>query len=649
MKRFFALLCVLAALTALCGAATAAQPAESVTLDLAEKLLVAGESFRLTATVAPKGASRNLVWASSDPSVAAVNKGAVYGKSAGTATITCTAAEDESIVASCTVTVYERVKSLTAGQQSVKLLIGNDPALGTAQLTVAIRPEDAGFQTVTWTSDKPQVATVDENGVVTAVGKGDCVITARTDDPASKANARTTVHVSYAVTELSLDKSEAVVYLNESLRIRATVGPKTAANREVRWESSDPSVAAVNKNGQVTPRTPGEAVITCTAADGSGVSASCKVTVKAHATGIKLNQTSVALVVGGSEQGARAKLVATVRPAGAEIDTVTFTSSDPKIVSVDAEGNLLALQRGNATITVRSDDPACKQTARCRVSVGRSVDSVSFAPVDGSVQKGRNFRVTATVLPKDASNKKLVWTSDDPSVLRIDGQGLIHAAGTGTATVTATAADGSGASASCTVTVVQFVTGVKLAAADPVLMAGESTYVNATVLPKDASNPEVAFYSSDEHIASVDADGNVHTYAEGTVKITAEATDGSGKSASVTLTVEPADPVKLAGVGVGVRSDSMVVLKFRNECAKRKVKEVTLEYTMFDYRGNEITGGTLSVTHTVNPGKSSSVLKSLRSAYGAEHYRFSVKRVVFHDGTEYNVPDTARRVTTWGR
>lgn len=648
--KYIRMLCFAAVLFVLTGAVFAAEPAESLTLDCTEQTLYTGNSVRVAATVAPKGASRRLNWSSSDPAVASVNsEGIVRGKTAGTCTVTCSTTDGSGVQAELAVTVLEKVQQVRIEEQPANLLLGNDPATGRKQLTLSVFPQDASIRTVTWTSDKPGIATVDENGVVTAVAAGSCVITAKTNDPGSRASGRCTVHVLAAVTELTLDKTELSVYLGETPKIRATVGPRTANDRRVKWTSSDTSVAGVNASGVIAPRKPGTVTVICTAEDGGGAQASCTVTVKAHAHSIKLSKTHESLVVGGSGTGAESRIYASVEPAGAEISTVNFTSSDPSVVTVDKDGNLKAFKKGTATITVRSDDPACKQNAKCSVTVGRAVDSVEISGASSSMNKGSSIRLTGTVLPKDASSKKLVWTSSDSSVLRVDGSGLVHAAGTGRAVVTATAEDGSRASDSVEISVIQQVTGVKLSATERVLMAGEATVLSASVSPKDATDPRITWRSSDRSVASVDQSGHITAVSEGSAKIYAEAEDGSGKYASMTVVVEPADPVKLDGVGVGVRSDSMVVLTFENVCAKKKVKEISLDYSLIGRKGNVLTGGTLVVKYPLTAGTKGTALCSLRSASGIAHYEFSISGVTFTDGTDYSIPAWARRVTTWKR
>ena len=145
----------------------------------------------------------------------------------------------------------------------------------TFTITATVKPEDAFNRTVTWSSSDPSIATVDENGTVTAIAKGEAIITAESADRV-KAECKVTVEKKVAAIELS--ESEKTVFVGDTFTITATVKPDNAWNRTVTWSSSDPSIATVDENGTVTAIAKGEAIITAESAD--GVKAECKVTVE---------------------------------------------------------------------------------------------------------------------------------------------------------------------------------------------------------------------------------------------------------------------------------------------------------------------------------------------------------------------------------
>ena len=170
--------------------AAAIVPVESVSLDKTSLELTEGGTARLTATILPQNTTnKNVTWTSSDPSVAAVDQsGTVTAKKAGTATITATA---DGKSATCTVTVTAAtvpVTGVTLNKTSTSLYVGD-----TETLTPTITPDNATNKDVTWTSSDSTVATVDQNGLVTALARGTAVITATTADSGKTASCTVTV------------------------------------------------------------------------------------------------------------------------------------------------------------------------------------------------------------------------------------------------------------------------------------------------------------------------------------------------------------------------------------------------------------------------------------------------------------------------
>ena len=145
----------------------------------------------------------------------------------------------------------------------------------TTQLTAMLTPEGA-FGSVTWTSSDENVATVDANGVVTGVAGGTCTITAIVGG--SLKTATCSIKVVQMVTSITLSQTSAVLELDDFVRLTATVLPENAANKNVVWSSNNENVAMV-RSGRIDAYGYGSAIITCEAADGSGVKATCVVNI----------------------------------------------------------------------------------------------------------------------------------------------------------------------------------------------------------------------------------------------------------------------------------------------------------------------------------------------------------------------------------
>lgn len=162
----------------------------------------------------------------------------------------------------------------------------DDPELKQIQLEATVLPENATMKALSWTSSDGQVAVVNENGLVTAQMPGVAIITAESTDGSNiKATCRVTVkgEIEVPVTAITLDQETLQLDIakaeTSSAKLVATVTPENATNTTVFWVSSDDAVATVNNEGVVTGHKNGSCVITAEASDGSGVKATCNVTV----------------------------------------------------------------------------------------------------------------------------------------------------------------------------------------------------------------------------------------------------------------------------------------------------------------------------------------------------------------------------------
>ena len=150
-----------------------------------------------------------------------------------------------------------------------------------------------------------------------------------------------------------------------TLQLKVTVLPDNASDKSVTWASDNTKVATVDKNGKVTALKAGTAVITCTAKDGSGVKATCKITVKdAKATKITLNKTKATLKVKGTLQ-LKVKKFTPVSPLNTK---VKWTTSNKKVATVSKTGKVTAKGKGTCVITCTAQDGS-KKTATCKITV----------------------------------------------------------------------------------------------------------------------------------------------------------------------------------------------------------------------------------------------------------------------------------------
>lgn len=313
------------------------------------------------------------VWTSSDDSIARVNAyGAVTAVSIGEAKITCTAADDEFIFKTATVHVILPVTSISITEPSITLLLSDKPKERETTLLAVIAPENAYCQDVTWTSSNEAIAIVDKNGKVTAQAPGITTITALSEDPFSASypkRATATITVLQAVSGIELDQPELIMNKNTYTVLKPTIFPENASKKTVSWESSDPSVVQVS-GGQLTAVSTGKAIITCSATDGSGITASSKITVIQMVNNILFPN-----IIGSQElmKGNSQVYTPTISPEDATNKKVTWSSSDESVITVSADGTVTATGSGRAAVTCMAEDGSAKST-----SINFFVPSIGF-------------------------------------------------------------------------------------------------------------------------------------------------------------------------------------------------------------------------------------------------------------------------------
>ena len=339
--------------------------------------------------------------------------------------------------------------------------------------------------------------------------------------------------VSVQVSPSSLSLTE-----GETAPVSAKVLPEDARYDGISWTTSNRSVATV-QNGLVKAVAPGTATITATA---GAVSGSATVTVKAKiipVTGVSLDKTTLTLT-----EGETASLAATVAPDNATDKSVTWTSAAPTIATVDANGKVTAVQAGETTITVKTNDGG--KTATCNLTVKAKtipVTGVSLDKTEMELTVGETAKLTPTVTPENATDKSVTWSSSAATVATVEGDGTVTAVKVGTATITVKTTDG-GKTATCKVTVkpVQ-VTGVTVSPTTLKIKEGKTGQLKASISPAEADQ-SVDWASMDTKIATVSAEGVVTGVKAGTTRIYARSKAFPDKQGVCEVTVEQDDSLK---------------------------------------------------------------------------------------------------------
>jgi len=382
------------------------------------------------------------------------------------------------------------------------------------QLTASILPEEAKDTPVTWSSSKPEVATVSESGLVTAVAKGSAVITAT----AGGKSATCAVTVSIDLDSITLNPSEMNLVVGNTGTIGVTFDPVDADNQNVHFTSSNTAIAEVSESGVVTAKAAGSADITVTPDTSTAAPKVCKVTVTEQAIPV----TSVA-VVGDSSVGlvlpGEMDLVAHGMPENAtESRSVSwdfapgFENSD--VVEISSSGHVISLKAGQVTVratsVVHSDKYADVQITVTKVDV----TSVELNKTELELTEGGSETLVATVSPEDASLPEVAWSSSNEDVATVTQEGLVEGKSVGEATITAEA---DGESATCVVTV-----------SAPVAEKGTAGNPYSVAEARSAASATAA---SDKYVSGIiyKIDGYNSTYKSITYWIS---DDGTGSSAN---------------------------------------------------------------------------------------------------------------------
>ena len=224
-----------------------------------------------------------------------------------------------------------------------------------------------------------------------------------------------------------------------------------------------------------------------------------------------------------------------VLPENAYNKNVSFESADAGIAAVNANGVVTGVSAGETTITVTTEDGGF--TGACTINVyNQAVTGVTIEPSEAELNVGSSTKLTATVLPENASNKNVVYSVDDESILSVDQDGNVTGLSLGTATVTVTTEDG-GFTASAEITVIPVqVTGVSISPKAASVDLGRTIQLTASITPSNATNKNLSWSVSDETIISVDDRGTVTGLSLGTATVIVTTEDG-GFSASAEITV----------------------------------------------------------------------------------------------------------------
>ena len=505
-------------ITAKCTVTVTTKPT-AVKLNKTKATIYTTKSVALKATVSPSNATfKDVKWSSSNKKAVTVSsKGLVKAVGKGSATITCTSVDNPMVKKTCYVKVKYKTTGIKLDKTSVKIYEGQK-----TKLVANVLPSAATNKNVTWKSQNKSIVAVSQSGTIRGVKPGTTYVICTTESGGFVAKCKVTVTKVVKSTSVKINLKTLVINQGTYARLGATVSPSNTSNKAVTWSSSNSKIVKVYSDGKLYGVKNGKATITCKTKD-TGKTAKCVVTVNpVTPTSVKLNKTSLTL-----NNSKTFQIKATVYPSNASNKAVRWSSSDPSVVYVNANGVVKGMKPGKSAV-ITCTTVSGKKIAKCTVKVNPiKVTKISLNKTSVNTVPGKTFTLTVKVYPSNATNKSVKWTTNNPKVATVSSKGVVKALKEGKAIIGCVSNDG-GFVAVCTVEVkVTKVMGVKLDIANATANVGQSFTLKATVVPENATNKKVVWSTTDSKVAKVSSSGKVTAVGLGRCAIKATTVDGN--------------------------------------------------------------------------------------------------------------------------
>ena len=545
----------------------------SVSLNQPSAEMIIGETVQLTATISPSSATdKSIIWSSSKQSVATVSEsGLVTAVAVGSTTITAAAGGK---TGSCVITVSKGIISVdTIELNKTELFLYEEDEF---VLEATIKPDNATDKSISWKSSNKDIASVDNNGRVVALKKGDAIITATANDGGKTARCLVSIikhlspsetigveHIS-AVSAILSGKANFETTVSADLMLgfqyskSAGILPSNSTTIEVTEADADYNYSAVVK--ELEPNTTyyfrsfirqhgqdtyGETKEFTTNDINSVLETGVSYNIEAKRACLKAKLDLTDVQYGSISYGfywGRTETTLNSYLKGEEVADNSYTAL------VD---NLSPVTQYWYKAYLKLDEQVFYGDVKTFTTNAVLVESVSLDRSNYTFNTiGSSLTLHATVLPSDASDKGVSWSSDSEEVATVDSNGKVTSVINGTATITVKTND-QGKTATCVITVAQRVTSIVLDNSTLEIEEGETQTLIATVNPDNAYDKTLTWTSLDDQIATVDSNGNVTAVSKGTTTIIATANDGSNIKASCTIIVR--EVFKAIDLGLSVR------------------------------------------------------------------------------------------------
>lgn len=444
-----------------------------------------------------------------------------------------------------------RIGDISLSTENATMKVGD-----TGMIITTVSPADASNKSLLFSSSNDSILKVYTDGRVQALQEGNAIITVISED---NPNIQKTIIINVAGIPLEglkilLPNSE--FEPNKIYGCDLTYLPTNTSERSVVWASSNPDVLTVDELGKITTLSEGSAVVTVTSTLYPNISDSVEITVayppepekipvqEVSITALKVGSTSLPLTNPTMKIGAQGKLSSRVLPSDASNKSLIYTSSTPAVIQVYADGTVKALSKGEATITVISEENPSIQATITITVIEIPVTKLTISNQKSALYVGDSHALDVIYTPTDTTQKGAIWSSSDKSVLTVSKTGVVKGVKEGTAIVTVTSSENSTITDSYTVTVSikpsdpeVLVTGISMKNKTEIGYVKSTHTLSATISPSNATNKGVIWSTSDSSVATVSQKGVVTFLKAGQVTITVKSA-AAEYSDSVTITVK---------------------------------------------------------------------------------------------------------------
>ncbi len=499
---------------------------DGIAINTSSATMTLGSEMQLSLT-APSPYNGELYWSSADKSICSVDEsGLVKANKVGETIVTV-----QIVVGSGVTKRAQCAIKVVASVGSIKLTAISDRLKKDDSLTInaEINPKLSDAQ-LKWTSSDPKVAEITYAGPITAnikgLSTGTTVITAV--NPDNGIVGTMLIHVISDISAITLSDKEVVIPKSAGFyQLYATCTPELPDNEKLTWKSTDEKVIKVDQNGKVSIVKPGTANIIVLTSNGKD--AVCKFTILQGMESISLDESTLTMFVGDTY-----RMAYIISPETVSDKTLKWTSTDPKVVTVDATGFFTAKNTGNCVITAQAQDGTGVFTT-CTVTVLRNATGISMDVKDLTLNVGENYILETLLKPSDSTDT-IKYESNNTKVATVSVTGKITAKAKGSCVIFATTE--AGVSTYCNVTVTQQVTGIKVSPATLTMYVGDTYELVSTITPKNASDPSVKWSSNDAKVVSVDDNGMIKALKGGSTIVKCITEDGDFMAYSLITVVE---------------------------------------------------------------------------------------------------------------